>query len=148
MDGIYTQYPYNDYRLYLMHYAKGQTAKNHKYLYIDENGNYIYSVKQKLHTPWKDGLKFKGDGTDDMVSRKDTNRSHREIQAKHWGRMEQKNRDLTEAEEPNAKKRERLNKIRKHKADRYKAKLALKEAIDTRKKRRKMIDDMRKYDRM
>lgn len=34
-------YPYNDYRNYLMHYAKGEEADNHKYLY-KKNGRYIY----------------------------------------------------------------------------------------------------------
>lgn len=38
----YNEYPENDYRNYLMHYAKGEKAKKHKYLYIDKNDNYVY----------------------------------------------------------------------------------------------------------
>lgn len=30
-----------------MHYAKGETANDHKYLYIDGNGNYIYERKNQ-----------------------------------------------------------------------------------------------------
>lgn len=44
-----SDYPYNDYRNYLMHYAKGEKAKDHKYLYIDENGNYVYHKKSSGH---------------------------------------------------------------------------------------------------
>ena len=35
-------YPENDWRNYLEHSAKGDTWENHKYLYIDANGRYIY----------------------------------------------------------------------------------------------------------
>ncbi len=37
----YYGYQQNDYRSYLMHYGKGQKAKNHKYIDI-VNGRYIY----------------------------------------------------------------------------------------------------------
>lgn len=39
---MYSNFPENDYRNYLMHYSEGQRAKSHKYLYIDSNGNYVY----------------------------------------------------------------------------------------------------------
>lgn len=37
-------YPENDYRLYLQHGTKGKTWTwpDHKYLYVDKNGNYVY----------------------------------------------------------------------------------------------------------
>ena len=38
---MYSNFPENDYRNYLMHYSEGQRAKSHKYLYIDSNGNYV-----------------------------------------------------------------------------------------------------------
>lgn len=51
------EYPENDYRYYLMHYAKGAEADNHKYLYKDENGRYIYPQDVRnahhIHT-WSD----------------------------------------------------------------------------------------------
>lgn len=47
----YGVYPENDYRYYLKHYAKGSQAKDHKYLYIDENGRYIYP-EDKTTTEW------------------------------------------------------------------------------------------------
>ena len=52
MNELYA-YPYNDYRYYLQHSAKGTTwhKEDHKYLYVDENGNYIYEedvAKAKL----------------------------------------------------------------------------------------------------
>ena len=40
-------YPDNDYRNYIAHSAKGQKWSNHKYLYIDANGNYVYPEDQK-----------------------------------------------------------------------------------------------------
>lgn len=45
-----SEYPYNDYRYYLQHSAKGTTweKKDHKYLYIDENGNYIYDYGSQI----------------------------------------------------------------------------------------------------
>lgn len=45
-----SEYPYNDYRYYLRHSAKGTTweKKDHKYLYIDENGNYIYDYSSQI----------------------------------------------------------------------------------------------------
>ena len=52
MDGlIIGTWPENDYRYYLKHYAKGSQAKDHKYLYIDENGRYIYP-EDKTTTEW------------------------------------------------------------------------------------------------
>ncbi len=39
---MHDKYPENDYRNYLSHSAKGDTWANHKYLYIDANGRYIY----------------------------------------------------------------------------------------------------------
>lgn len=46
-----SEYPYNDYSYYLQHSAKGTTweKKDHKYLYIDENGNYIYDYGSKIN---------------------------------------------------------------------------------------------------
>lgn len=39
---MYSNFPENDYRNYLMHWGKGEKAPHHKYLYIDKNGNYVY----------------------------------------------------------------------------------------------------------
>ncbi len=41
-------YPENDYRNYLMHYAKGKEAKNHKYVskHKSKSGNWVYVYQQ------------------------------------------------------------------------------------------------------
>ena len=59
MNEYYGMYPENDYRYYLMHYAKGEEADDHKYIAKKRTKNggirYIYDlvegVKKELSRP-------------------------------------------------------------------------------------------------
>ena len=71
MNEYYGMYPENDYRYYLMHYAKGEEADDHKYIKktTTKNGKIRYIYSEDNTADYKSPLGRYGKGNIDLYDR-------------------------------------------------------------------------------